>query len=92
MDTKAIIVYLVVINIAAFAAMKVDKGFARNGSLRIPERALLTLALIGGSIGGVAGMYTFHHKTRKPLFFIGFPAILILQLILVAGIVLKHFA
>ena len=50
--------------------------------------ALLALAVIGGSVGGLLGMILFHHKTRKPAFRIGFPLILICQLLL-AGWLLK---
>ena len=39
------------------------------------------LVLLGGGIGGIAGMYTFRHKTQKMQFVIGFPAILIIEII-----------
>ena len=45
---------------------------------------LLTLAVIGGAVGALAGMFLFHHKTRKPRFRIGIPLILIVQLVLAA--------
>ena len=45
---------------------------------------LFTLALIGGSAGALAGMFLFHHKTRKPAFRIGIPLILIAQIVLAA--------
>lgn len=40
------------------------------------------VAIIGGSIGSILGMYTFRHKTRHLKFVYGMPAILIIQLIL----------
>ena len=39
--------------------------------------------ILGGGIGGIAGMYTFRHKTQKPRFVIGFPLILIIEIICV---------
>ena len=78
---KYLIIYLIVINLIAFFAMYLDKRKAKYGKWRIPEQTLLILAIIGGSIGGIAGMYTFRHKTQKLRFSVGFPVILILQII-----------
>lgn len=72
--------YLVLINLAAFIAMGVDKSKAKRGAWRIPEKTLFLLSLLGGSIGSLAGMYAFRHKTRHMKFVIGMPAILILHL------------
>ena len=60
--------------------MGIDKNRARRKAWRIPESTLFLLAIIGGSIGSIAGMYTFHHKTLHPPFVWGMPAILILQI------------
>ena len=78
-----LIIYLIVINLISFFAMYVDKRKAKYGRWRIPEQTLFILALNGGSIGSIAGMYTFRHKTKKLRFSIGFPVILILQIILI---------
>ena len=72
--------YLRLINITAFVTMAADKRKAVKGKWRIPERVLFGLAILGGSIGAIAGMYTFHHKTRHRSFTIGLPAILLVQL------------
>ncbi len=79
---KYFIIYLIIINIIAFIAMYIDKKRAKMGKWRIKEYTLFILALIGGSIGAIAGMYTFRHKTKKARFVIGFPAILIIQILL----------
>lgn len=84
--TKYFIIYLIAINIIAFLAMYVDKRKARYGKWRIPEQTLFILALIGGSIGAIAGMCTFRHKTKKMRFAVGFPVILVLQVILIFSI------
>ncbi len=80
---KYFIIYLIVINIISFIAMYVDKKKARYGKWRIPEQSLLILALIGGSIGAIVGIYTFRHKTKKMRFTVGFPVILVLQIVLI---------
>ena len=83
---KYFIIYLIVINLIAFLAMLIDKKKAKYGKWRIPEQTLLILAIIGGSIGAIAGMYVFRHKTKKLRFSVGFPVILILQIILLISI------
>ena len=77
------IIYLVIINLIAFLAMYIDKKKAKYGKWRISELALFVLVLLGGGIGGIAGMYTFRHKTKKLRFVIGFPAILIFEIFVV---------
>ena len=83
---KYLIIYLIVINLVAFLAMYIDKRKAKYGKWRIPEQTLFILALIGGSIGAIAGMYIFRHKTKKLRFSIGFPVILVLQIILIISL------
>ena len=75
--------YLLIINAAGMLLMLMDKGKAVRKSWRIPEWFLLTVALIGGSLGSLLGMYLFHHKTKKPAFALGLPAIFCLHLVLV---------
>ena len=83
---KNIIIYLIIINLIAFLAMFIDKKKAQKGKWRIKESTLLILALMGGSIGAISGMYIFHHKTQKPRFYIGFPIIIILQILVIVAI------
>ena len=71
--------YLAILNLASFAIMAVDKGKAKHGAWRIPEKTLLVLAAAGGSPGVWLGMYVFHHKTKKRKFTLGVPVILCLQ-------------
>ena len=79
---KYLLLYLLLVNAAAFVLMLADKLKAQNGMWRIPERTLMGSALLGGSIGALMGMYLFRHKTRHPKFTVGIPAILIGQLLL----------
>lgn len=78
-----IVIYLIAINLITFFVMWLDKRKAKKGKWRIPENTLLIFVLLGGGIGGIAGMYVFHHKTQKAKFVIGFPAILICEIILI---------
>ena len=82
-NLKNIIIYLLAINLITFVAMFIDKKKAEKGAWRISESTLLTMALIGGSIGGIAGMYTFRHKTKKARFWLGMPVMLILQIVII---------
>ena len=83
MGTKLLVVYLVIINIAAFCLYGIDKSAAVKEKWRIPNRVLLGLAAIGGSIGAWAGMYTFRHKTQKWYYTITVPVLLLLQITLI---------
>ena len=62
--------YLIIINVVTWITYGLDKWKAKAGKWRIPERTLLLLALIGGSVGALAGMMLFRHKTKKAKFFI----------------------
>ena len=72
--------YLVFMNLWLFLEMKRDKERAERKQWRTPETTLLSLAVLGGSLGGLLGMRVFHHKTRKPAFALGIPIILLVQL------------
>lgn len=80
---KNILIYLLVINAIGFLAMWIDKRKAKKGRWRIQEKTLFMITLLGGGVGTISGMYTFRHKTQKPGFKYGFPAILILEIITV---------
>ena len=75
--------YFILMNLIGFAMMGIDKHKAVKKLWRIPEYTFFVIALIGGSIGTIAGMRLFHHKTRHWYFAYGLPAILLLQVALV---------
>lgn len=60
----------------------IDKWKAQRKRWRISEKMLLFLAIIGGSVGALAGMYTFHHKTLHKKFVLGVPLILVIQVMI----------
>ncbi|MDO4740568.1 MAG: DUF1294 domain-containing protein [Eubacteriales bacterium] len=70
---------LLAVNIGAFFAMGLDKRRARKGQWRISEKALMLWALLGGAWGALLGMQHFRHKTQKPLFRWGVPALCVLE-------------
>lgn len=79
--TYAIGIYLIIVNLWAFALMGIDKRRAREHAWRIPERTLFLSAILGGSVGAIAGMQLFRHKTKHWYFQFGMPAILAVQII-----------
>lgn len=81
-----IVLFLALLNVVTFFVYGDDKRRAkRPGARRIPEKTLLLLAAFGGSLGALAGMRSFHHKTRHWYFRYGVPAMLLLQLALLGG-------
>ena len=86
---KYILAYLLIVNAVAFLLMLIDKVKAKKNRWRIKESTLMLWAAIGGSIGALAGMYTFRHKTLHRKFTIGIPAILVLQIAAVVYILYK---
>ena len=77
---KYIVTYIVIVNIAAFCLFGIDKSAAIKQKQRIPNRVLLLTAAFGGSLGALAGMYTFRHKTKKWYYTVTVPAMLIIQI------------
>ena len=73
-------IYLEAVNLLALAAFGLDKRRARVHRERIPEAVLMALVAVGGGVGALAGMILFHHKTRKKLFSVGVPVILVCQI------------
>ena len=78
-----VLLYLIIVNAAAFLLMLADKQKAKRGAWRIPERTLIGAAAIGGSVGALCGMYLFRHKTKHLKFTLGIPLILAAQVIAV---------
>ncbi len=84
-----VISYLIVINIAGFASMGIDKSKAKRHAWRIPEATLFSIALLGGSIGSILGMQLFRHKTKHWYFVVGMPVIFFVQLALAIFLIMK---
>ena len=76
---KLLLYYLLLINAAGFLLMLVDKWKAKKNRWRVRESTLLLVAALGGSVGSLAGMYLFRHKTQHLKFTLGIPLILAAQ-------------
>lgn len=79
---KYLLIYLLAINLISFIAYGIDKRKAIKNKWRIKEATLLGISFIGGSVGALLGMITFHHKTKKPRFKFGVPVMLIFHLVI----------
>ena len=83
MNTLTLLIgYLLLMNVIAFLVMFIDKRRAKRHAFRIPESILFELAVLFGSLGILAGMFVFRHKIRKMRFYLGIPAILLIQTML----------
>lgn len=76
---KILMIYLGIINVITFLAFAIDKLHAVKGKRRIRIITLLGLAIVGGSLGALLGMYTLRHKTKVNYFTVGIPLIMIMQ-------------
>ncbi len=81
-------IYYAVLTVATFLVWGFDKYRAKMNHWRVPERALFTLAFVGGAFGALAGMYLFRHKTRKTHFWI----LIGLACVIHAGIIIWLFS
>ena len=77
-------------SILDYVLMGIDKWKARRVRWRVPEKTFFLVALLGGTLGAILGMYAFHHKTRHWYFKWGLSAILIAQIAL-GGWLYWHF-
>ena len=78
----AFLIYLCLMNLAGFVCMFVDKRRAIRKEWRIPEARFFLVALLGGEMGCMLGMYLFRHKIRKKQFVYGMSLLLLLHVIL----------
>ena len=78
-----ILIYLAVISIVSVVVCIYDKNSARKNGRRISEKALFTLAFLGGALALYLTMLKIRHKTLHKRFMIGLPIIIILQTILI---------
>ena len=81
---SCLVCYLLAINAVTFIVFGIDKYKAKKAKWRISEATLLLLAALGGSVGAWVGMKVWHHKTMHKKFKYGIPAILLIQIALMA--------
>ena len=87
-------VYLVLVWLGVLSAFTLllfgwDKGMAKLGRRRVPEASLLFACLAGGAAGGLAGMYLFRHKIRKPKFYLTVPLLFLLDAAIFAVVLIR---
>ncbi|MBN2389988.1 MAG: DUF1294 domain-containing protein [Anaerolineae bacterium] len=75
--------WLIVMTLSTFVIYAYDKSIAGSQAMRVPEKVLLLLALFGGTLGALAGMKVFRHKTAKESFQAKLVVIMIVQLVVV---------
>ena len=83
MIQTVLLIWVLAWTLIAFALMGIDKWKAKHDSWRIPEKTLFLSAILGGSVGALAGMFLFRHKTKHLSFTVGMPLILAVQIVLV---------
>ncbi|MDR3705843.1 MAG: DUF1294 domain-containing protein [Paludibacteraceae bacterium] len=81
-NAQFILLLLMIVNVAAFIIYAADKWLAKKNARRVPEKYLLLLAIIGGSVGAWSSMLLFRHKTKHWQFSVGVPLVLLLQIAL----------
>ena len=79
----AVYSYFGILSIVLLFLMYSDKQKAIKKEWRIAEKTLFTVAIFGGAIGGVLGMYLFRHKTKHNTFAFGFPLIAAVQVFII---------
>jgi uncharacterized membrane protein YsdA (DUF1294 family) len=84
-DLDPVFSWLLSANVTAFVAYGYDKRIAGTERTRLPERALLVLVIVGGSLGAFIGMHLFHHKTAKTSFQVRFWIIVLIQVLLLVA-------
>jgi len=67
---KAILIYFIFVNVAAFVVYTFDKFRSRVGASRVSEKELHTFSMIGGFLGATLSMVLFRHKVSKNSFLI----------------------
>lgn len=81
---SCLVCYLLAVNAVTFIVYGIYKYKAKKAKWRISEATLLLLAVLGGSVGAWVGMKVWHHKTMHKKFKYGIPAILLIQIALMA--------
>ena len=78
-----LIAWFLGITFVTFGTYGYDKLIAGSKRMRIPEKVLLALAFTGGTLGAIAGMEIFRHKTAKGSFQLKFWLVALLQVVLI---------
>ena len=66
---KVFFALLILGSVVTFVMYGIDKARARRGAWRISERTLLLCGFLCGSVGALAAMQLFRHKTKHSYFY-----------------------
>lgn len=80
---QIILFYFLCISLTAVVVTVQDKKRAKQNRWRIPEKTLLLIAALGGSVAMLLTMRAIRHKIRHRKFMLGIPAIILLQAVFV---------
>lgn len=82
---KILLIYLGIVSVISIIVCLYDKLFskANNVKFRIPEKSLLLLSALGGSVAMLLCMLLTRHKTRHAKFMLGIPLIILVQAALI---------
>lgn len=72
-----------VYNLVVFCIYGYDKRCAIKDKWRVPEKVLIGLTFLGGSVGAYLGMTVFRHKTKHTKFTVLVPLALLIHIVLV---------
>ena len=84
--------YTIILSIILMCAMYIDKQRAIKNEWRISEKTLWLLAMCGGAVGGLVGMYLFRHKTKHTIFVVGFPVLAAIHMFLFVYLYARSFS
>lgn len=82
-----LIVLLAVYNLVVFCIYGYDKRCAIKDKWRVPEKVLIGLAFLGGSVGAYLGMSIFRHKTKHTKFTVLVPLALLIHLVIAVWLI-----
>ena len=88
-NIKYIMFYLLIMNLISFALFFADKQKSKRDKWRIKESTLHFVSFMGGTLGSIAAMILFHHKTKKPKFVIITIIALIFNVVLVYELLIR---
>jgi uncharacterized membrane protein YsdA (DUF1294 family) len=73
--------YIAIISIVSIIVCIYDKKISKKNrvELRTPEKSLLILSALGGSVAMFVTMLIIRHKTKHFKFMVGIPVIMIIQ-------------
>lgn len=84
-----VIAYIAIISLISTVVCIYDKKISKKNrvELRIPEKTLLLLSALGGSVAMFITMLIFRHKTKHVKFMLGIPLIMVIQAAVIYGLV-----